>query len=62
MDIHQILVKYWGYNSFRPMQEDVINAVMDRKDTLALLPTGGGKSLCYQVPGIAMDGRIRWIV
>jgi len=56
MNIHQILVKYWGYSSFRPMQEDIINSVLEGKDTLALLPTGGGKSICYQVPAMAMDG------
>ena len=56
MTIHQILVKFWGYSSFRPMQEDIINSILEGKDTLALLPTGGGKSICYQVPALARDG------
>ncbi len=56
MDIHKILLKYWGYSTFRPLQEDIINASISGKDTLALLPTGGGKSLCFQVPAIAMEG------
>jgi len=56
MTIHQILTKYWGYNSFRTMQEDIINSVLDGKDTLALLPTGGGKSICYQLPALAKEG------
>ena len=51
-----ILKQYWGYDTFRPLQEDIINAVLDGKDTLALLPTGGGKSICFQVPAMAKDG------
>jgi ATP-dependent DNA helicase RecQ len=56
MTIHQVLSKYWGYSAFRPVQEDIINAVLNGKDTLALLPTGGGKSICFQVPGLMFEG------
>ena len=55
-NIKDILHRVWGYASFRPGQEQVINAVMEGKDALVLMPTGGGKSLCYQVPGIALEG------
>ena len=51
-----ILDQYWGFDQFRPKQEDIIKSVLDGKDTLALLPTGGGKSICFQIPAIAMDG------
>lgn len=51
-----ILKKYWGHEAFRPLQEEIINSVLAGKDTLALLPTGGGKSVCYQVPGLALEG------
>jgi len=56
LSIHQILIKYWGFSTFRPMQEDIIMSVFNGHDTLALLPTGGGKSICFQVPALAMEG------
>ncbi|OJW66926.1 MAG: recombinase RecQ [Candidatus Amoebophilus sp. 36-38] len=55
-DIHHILKKYWGYNSFRSLQKEIIEAVLARRDVLALLPTGGGKSICFQVPALAQPG------
>ncbi len=56
-DIFQkILTKYWGYGSFRPLQEEVIKSISSGKDTLALMPTGGGKSVTFQVPALAVDG------
>lgn len=55
-DIHNILSQYWGYSTFRPLQEDIINSALSGKDTLALLPTGGGKSICFQVPVMARPG------
>lgn len=51
-----ILQEYWQYTAFRPLQEDIMQSVLSRHDTLAILPTGGGKSLCYQVPAMALPG------
>ena len=55
-EIHSILKEYWGFTSFRPLQEDIIHSVLNGKDCLALLPTGGGKSLCFQIPALAKPG------
>ncbi len=52
----EILNQYWGYSQFRQPQEDIVNAVLLKRDVLALLPTGGGKSICFQVPALAMEG------
>ena len=54
--MRKTLIKYWGYSSFRPKQEEIIQSVLDGKDALALLPTGGGKSICFQVPALMMEG------
>ncbi|MES2560563.1 MAG: ATP-dependent DNA helicase RecQ [Bacteroidota bacterium] len=56
MNIHEVLKQYWGFDEFRPLQQDIIESVLSGKDTLALLPTGGGKSICFQVPAMAKDG------
>ena len=54
--INEILKKYWGYDGFRPLQDDIIKSVLEGRDTLGLMPTGGGKSITFQVPTMAMDG------
>jgi ATP-dependent DNA helicase RecQ len=56
MTIHQILQKYWHFSTFRPLQEEIINFVLSGNDALALLPTGGGKSICFQVPALVNPG------
>ncbi len=56
MTPHEILKKYWGYDSFRPLQEDIITSVISGRDTLGLMPTGGGKSITFQVPALMQDG------
>jgi len=52
----EILQKYWGHQAFRPLQQDIITSVLEGKDSLALLPTGGGKSICFQVPALVKEG------
>src|SRR5438067_5810634 len=56
MTIQEILKHYWKYDSLRPFQEEIIQSVLLERDTLALLPTGGGKSICFQVPALASEG------
>ena len=55
-DYKEILRKYWGYQNFRSIQLDIIKSIGDGRDTLGLMPTGGGKSITFQVPALAMDG------
>ena len=55
-DIHRVLKKYWGFDNFRPLQEDIVLSVLSKHDTLALLATGAGKSLCFQIPGLVLGG------
>ena len=54
--IKQLIQKHWGFSSLRPFQEDAMRAVLDRRDSLLVLPTGGGKSLCYQAPAVFQGG------
>ncbi len=54
--LNEVLQKHWGYSSFRDKQEAIIRSILDGKDTFALLPTGGGKSICYQLPALLFDG------
>jgi len=56
LDKHQILQNTFGFDEFRPLQEVVVDKILNREDVLLILPTGGGKSLCYQLPGLLMDG------
>lgn len=56
MSPSEVLKEYWGYDGFRPMQEEIITAALEGKDVLAIMPTGGGKSICFQVPGLIKDG------
>ena len=56
MTAQEALKTYWGYDDFRPLQAEIVQSVLDGHDTLALMPTGGGKSLCFQVPTMAMNG------
>jgi ATP-dependent DNA helicase RecQ len=55
-DVNDILKKHWGFDEFRPLQKEIIHSILARKDTLAILPTGGGKSICFQVPSLAQEG------
>src|SRR6056297_2461436 len=54
--VEEILKKYWGFQSFRPLQQEIVETAISGRDSIALLPTGGGKSICFQVPAMAMEG------
>lgn len=61
-DIHTVLKKHWGFDTFRPLQEDIINSILRGEDTLGLMPTGGGKSITFQVPGLCFESGLTVVV
>src|SRR5262245_61158678 len=54
--LHETISKYWGYTTFRPLQKEAMNAVLSGRDSIVVLPTGGGKSLCFQAPAVIHSG------
>ena len=54
--LHDVLARYWGFSAFRPLQPEAIDAVLSGRDSVVVLPTGGGKSLCFQAPALVRDG------
>jgi ATP-dependent DNA helicase RecQ len=60
--IHEALRQYWGYESFRPRQEEIVRSLLDGRDTCVVMPTGGGKSLCYQLPAALLDGKTAVVI
>ncbi|MDQ3008796.1 MAG: hypothetical protein M3Q81_04345 [bacterium] len=56
MQPEQVLLRWWGYSQFRSTQKSIITSILEGNDTVALLPTGGGKSICFQVPGLILPG------
>src|SRR4051812_32419144 len=54
--LQEVIAQHWGYREFRPLQAEAMRAVLDRRDSLVVLPTGGGKSLCYQAPAVLRGG------
>ena len=55
-DLHDVVARYWGYTALRPLQREAMDAVLSGRDSIVVLPTGGGKSLCFQAPAVVRDG------